>query len=184
MLKATILSRVNKICKRAETDIDDILYDALIKISRRTLSLKGLETGNTVANQNYIDIPTDMCGRSIDGLVIDGSVVRPISWQQFLTGNTNGYCYYSDKIYLNPVYTIAKTYTLYYSKIHTSDLSTILFPDAYQMAVIRLTASLLYDKYEIYDGVQTQLGLYEIEMNSLMRYNDSPPIVDSYGDTI
>jgi hypothetical protein len=181
MLKATILSRVNKICKRAETDIDDILLDALRKISRKTLALKTSSTSTTTAGQNYITKPTDMCGNTIDGLIIDAEQLGPISWDEFLSSKICGYCVYSGRIYFYPTYADSESYTLYYSQLHPSDLSSILFPDEYELAIVHLTAALLYEKYEIYDGIQAQMTLYENEIQGLMRYNDTPPVASYNG---
>jgi hypothetical protein len=177
--KANILIRVNKICKRNETNIDDILLEVLQKISKRTLSLKDEATSVTVAGQNYINKPSDMVGNTIEGLVVDGQRIDPISFQQFINSSACGYCVWNDKIYTYPAFSTAKAYTLYYSKLHPSDLSTILFPDEYEEVIRRLTAALLYEKYELYDGMTAQLTLYENEIKGFIGYNSTPPIAQN-----
>jgi hypothetical protein len=121
-----------------------------------------------------------MCGNTIDGLVIDDNRINPITFSQILSGSADGYCVYDGKIYFYPCYT-DKAYTVYYSQLHPSSLSTILFPDEYEEAVVHYTAARLYEKYEIYDGVQAQMTLYENEISSLMGYNDTPPIATYNG---
>ena len=182
MLKATILSRVNQICKRAETDIDDILLEALRMISRRTMALKTSTTSTTTAAQNYITKPTDMCGNTIDGLVIDDCRIDPISWPQFLESLGSGYVVYGGKIWFNPYYSDAKSYTLYYSQLHPADLTTILFSDEFEESVTRLTAAKLYEKYEIYEGVSAQMALYENSIKGLIGYADMPPVAKYNGN--
>jgi hypothetical protein len=179
--KSEILTAVNKICKRAETDIDDILLEALQEISNHTLCLKTSTTGNTTAGVAYIAKPTGFnSGNIIDGLVVNDVKIKPISWQQYLSGDFDGYCVYGDYIYIYPTNTSAVAYTIYFPRIHPSDLDSILFSDDYRAAVKHLTAAKLYEKYERYEEVSAQLTLYEVAL-SKVGTNQVPPICSYNG---
>ena len=174
MDKATILATVNSRTHRSETSIDAFLLKALREIARRTLILKTSTTGSTVSGQKYIAKPSDMVGDVAFNLVIDDSQVFPISWDAFLR-DEDGYCVYGDNIYIYPTPT-GKTYTLYYPKEHPTDLSTILIPDDYEMAVEHYVASKIYEKYELSDKMGEQLTLFENEIAKLSTHKRMPPV--------
>ncbi|HIJ71786.1 MAG TPA: hypothetical protein HPP87_10550 [Planctomycetes bacterium] len=186
--KADILSRVNQITGRSETDIDDQIYDALLEISERTRALKTSTTGSTTANQAYISKPSDMAGDIIDGLILDTTRYDPITWDEWLDNqgyNTgvwpnqasgiSGWVVRGDYIYVRPTPDTVKSYTLYYAKYHPSSLDTILFEDKFRRAIIHLTAAFVYEKYEIDDQQEKEMVLYEREINRLSV--SSPPSV-------
>lgn len=174
ILKATILARINKICSRAETDIDDILLEALQEISQRTLSLKTSASGTTTEGLGYITKPTGMLESGIESVNYGGVDLKPVSWDQFIRGNIRGWCIYGNNFYFSTL-TASQAYTIYYAQIHPDDLDSILFTDEFLKAIVRLTAAKLYEKYELYDKVQAQYTLYEDALNKIST-GTTPPI--------
>ena len=162
ILKATVLIRANKICKRAETDIDDILLESMLEISICTGSVADLATGNTVADTAYVSAPTDLAGKLIHSLYInDDKPLDEITWSQYLRNNMAGYCLYKDRIYLRPTPSSSSdVYYCEYSKID-DDVDSIGLDAVFQEPLIRLTAAKLYEKYEMYDKIDYQMTLYE-----------------------
>jgi len=176
ILKATILTRVNKICKRSETDIDDILLESLEEISLRKGVLTSLATGVCVADTAYVSAPSDLAGKQIHSFYINtDKPKRQITYSQILNNNIPGYCLYNDKIYLRPTPDGTETYTVDYSAVAT-DVDSITFPDEFLSLIVRLTAAKLYEKYERYDEVENQIILAEKQYNLLSGYAPVDPV--------
>jgi hypothetical protein len=177
MDKTTLLNSVNGMTGRNETatTFDPWLLEVLIEMSARTRYLKTSTTGTTTADQNYISVPSDMAGSEIDGLVINDARYDPISWDDFMGGKKEGYVVMGDSIYLSPT-PGAYSYTLYYSKVHPTSLTTILFPDVFQPAVEHGCAAKVYAHYEIMDKLSSQLTLFENEMQKFSGYGQPPPV--------
>ena len=177
MTSGDILTRVNQITKRSLTasEFEDLLYEALLRISRRTCDLKTSVTG-TLSSTNYIDKPSDFV--KVDSLVVDTNfVLEPITFDEYLRDRVHGYVVKGDKIYYR-YESDTEDYTLYYSYEHPSDLTTILLGEKYSRAIYHLCSALVYEDYEIYDRMEEQLVLYEREMKWLsMDDDDAPPIV-------
>jgi hypothetical protein len=180
MDKTTLLTDVNQITGRSETSIDSELLEALIEVSVVTRYLQASTTGTTTASQNYIDKPSDMAGREIDGLVINGEKYDPISWDDFLEGKEEGYCVRGDRIYLLPTPSDAYAYTVYYAQLHPSSLASILIPDVYKPAIKHCVAAKVYEKYEIEDKAAIQIGKFEYEMKKYSGYGQPPPVAKPY----
>jgi len=181
--KADILVSVNKICKRAETDIDNILLEAMEEISRRTGAIPALATGTTTANQEYVAAPTDLAGNLIHSIYLGTD--RPLgilTWTQYLNNNYySGYCLYKDRIYLRPTPGDSTTqYNLEYSKID-DDVDNIELPDDFKPALTRLTAAKLYEKYERYDEVEKQITLFERLLRQLQGHRPTAPVCQYNG---
>ena len=169
--KAEILTQVNKNCKRAETDIDDILLAAMREISIRTGILTTVATGSTTAGQAYISAPTDLAANLIYSLYLgDDKPLDRITWKQYLNNNFGGWCLYKKRIYLRPNPTSARTYTLEYSQID-DDVAAIGLPDEYEPTLVELTCAKLYRKYEMFDKIEPAIVLYEREL--MMVFDDA-----------
>lgn len=186
MDKANLLIDVNGITGRNETTttFDPWLLEVLIEIAARTRYLKTSGTGTTTADQNYIDVPSDMAGSGIDGLVVaisssHNTIYHPISWDDFLSDKKDGYCVMGDKIYIHPT-PGAYSYTLYYSQLHPSSLATILFPDVFLPAVRHRCAAKVYEHYEITDQEAAQLAKFEREMQKFSGYGQPPPVCQPF----
>lgn len=160
--KASVLSRVNQICKRSETDIDDILLEAMIEISKRTGSVAELATGTTVAETAYVSQPDDLAGKLVHSFYLnDDPPMKLLTWSQYLNNNFYGYCLYKGRIYIRP--TPSNSTDIYYceySKID-DDVDGIELDPVFKEALSRLTASKLFGKYQLYDDEDAQLTVYE-----------------------
>lgn len=164
--KSTILTRVNQICKRAETDIDDILLEALYEISLRTGAVKALATGNTVADVGYVSQPADLAGKLVHSFHInDKKPLSEITWSQYLNNNISGYCLYNGRIYIRS--TPASSDDVYYCKYSKIDdnVNSIELPNIFTESIVRLTAAKLFGKYQMYDDLEKQMVLYERALN-------------------
>ena len=177
MLKATILTQVNKNCKRSETDIDDILLAAMIEISTRTGILTTVATGTTTAGQAFIAAPADLAGNLVYSIFLgtDKPLDR-ITWKQYLNDNTTGWCLYKKKIYLRPNPEGGIAYSLEYSQLDLL-VASIQLPDEYEPAVVELTCAKLYRKYEMFDKVEPSIVLFERELDKV--FDDaSDPVME------
>jgi len=182
ILKATVLSRVNKICKRSETDIDDILFEALLTISKRTGILTTQATGTTTAGQAYITKPSDLAGKLIHSVQLDSDdPLRPITWQQYLFNNRPGFCLHNGRIYLRPNPTGNESYTVDYSQKATSVADLSEFDDDAEETIVRLTAGKLYEKYERYSEAENQLILYNLALKGLSGDTPDDPVCQYNG---
>ena len=164
ILKATILTKVNQITSRAETDIDAEIIESLIEISRRTGCLK-TRLDSTIADTTlgYFTKPTDLIGEMIDALYVEERY-DSITLAELLNKTHSGYVVYGTRIYYYPIPPSTSAYSLYYRKVHASTADTIELPDEYYPALYHYVASKVYEKYEINDQQKNQLDLYEIEL--------------------
>ncbi len=182
MDKTTLLSDVNGITGRAETatTFNPLLLEVLIEISKRTRCLRTSAAGTTTADQNYLSVPSDMAGSEVDGLLINSVKYNPISWDDWLGNEKDGYCVMGDKIYIHPTPTTAYAYTLYYARLHPSSLASILIPDVFLPAVRHLCCSKVYGKYEIIDKRDSEYLFFENEMKKHSSYGEPPPVCVPY----
>lgn len=165
ILKATVLTRGNKICKRSETDIDDILLEAMREISGRTGVLVTETTDSTVADQAYISAPSDLANDLIHSFYLDSDLPwDKITWLEYLNNNKAGYCLHNDLIYMRPNPSSVQTAHIQHSYFD-DDVDNIELPDKFQPALVRLVAAKLFEKYERYDETKVQLVLYQRELS-------------------
>lgn len=196
--KGTVLTRVKQITKRTgETDIDDILLEALLELSERTGNLTTLATETTTADQNYVDAPDDLAGNLIHSVQLDDDrPLAPITWLEALNNNRRGhgsnqhsfnnynrggYCLYKKRIYISPSPGAGRTCNIEYSQLD-DNVEAILLPDEFLGAIVRLTAAKLYEKYELWNEVEKELVLYERAFRLLHTENPTPPVCQPGND--
>lgn len=162
--KATILTRVNQITRRSETDIDAVLVEALIQLSHDTQSLKATKTATLSSGSSAITAPSDFIDADI--LAVDGDPVDRITLDEWKRDKgVEGFCVWNDTIYLRPAPDSDKTLTLYYIREHAADPDTIEFDSGkYKEALVHLTASKLYRNYELKDQADDEERLYRREV--------------------
>jgi len=172
MEKTDILSRVNQITGRAETDIDDILLEALVEIADRTCILKTSATGTLSASTNTISKPAGLI--VINAFDLDGDILDAITFEEYLANKLPGYVLRGSSIYVKPADNTDRSYTIYYSKkpVAVSELSD--FGSEFQPAIVRLVASKVYDNYEITDKRNEQYALFENELAKLSIDDEMP----------
>ena len=177
LTRAAILARVNQITGRQETSIDDLLYEVLTDLSRRTLFLADQTTGALDAGDTTIPVPLDMASPSVFGLVVNGVELPPISWHEYLSQARTGYVYHGQYLYLSPAIDQPTTYTLYYPRLHPKTSDPLLFPDRFGAAIQYGTAAKLYENYELYERADAMRIRYELEVRRLNTDSDTVAVV-------
>ena len=163
--KAVLLTRVNQVARRSETDIDEVLKEALIELSRDTLALRTSTTGTLSSSTNTISKPSDLIG--VELFYLDSGVLDPLSFDEWKEDRQEGYCFRGNAIYISPTPNSDKSYTLYYYKQHAADPDTIEFTDEYKMALVHKVAQKIYENYELDTEAAEQRLKYQIEVADL-----------------
>lgn len=168
-----IETRVRAITKRdnttvdTATEIDDYTAEACREISKRKLCLKSSSSGTLAADSEEITAPTDMVASeaAIDELYLDSKPMDRLTYNEYLHGKKTGFAYRDGTIYVKPSSTNSRSYTLTYSRYHSSTVATIEFNDDYKMAIVYRVCQLISEKYEREDKIIQYLQQYEAELN-------------------
>jgi len=173
LTSSIIESRVRQITRRDNTSgltsagITTFTQEAVREISARLLNLRDEATGTLSAADNTITAPTDMVKSeaAIDDLYLGDSLLDPITFAEWRAAKIAGYAYRDGTIYVRPTPDNDKSYTLYYSRYHASDVSSLEFVDELKMAVVFFVCMKIYDDYEIHDKAESMRQKYENEMS-------------------
>jgi hypothetical protein len=175
---AIIETRVRQITKRDNTteltsaEITSYTQESVREISARLLNLKSSTTGTLSASTNTITIPTDMVKSeaAIDELYLGDDKLDPITFAEWRAGRLEGYAYRNGVIYVSPTPNNDRAYTLYYSRYHVSDVTSIEFDDELKLAVVFAVAGKIYDDYEMFDQGEAMRRKYEHELDKHAPY--------------
>lgn len=168
LVEADILSRVNQICKRSESNIDDFLSEAAREISERTFYNKTSVSGTLSASTNTISKPSDCI--DVDVVYLGEDVYDKITFEEWRKDKRAGFAIRGNTIYIAPDNSSSRSYTLYYTKY--GDVTD--FPNEYKMSFIYLCASKLFEHYNIDDEASKFLQKYEYELKKLVPEDELP----------
>ena len=164
---SSILTRVNQITQRDLTDITSYVQEACNKIAIATGALTSKASGTLTSDQTTITAPTDISGdNAIFAMYIDDEIQNVITMDEWYNGNAYGYFVQGDKIYISVDASDNASYEFHYYRTHadvTSD-GSLEFRDTFLPLVNYLTASLVYDDFEIEDRATYFMNKYEMEL--------------------
>lgn len=181
ILKADILSEVNKRCERAETDIDSILK-AVLRDLTITFPFLHVEAETSTqagkANYNLEDFPENI--RKVDIVKIDdGEPLDEIrtftDYQTLIAEETSAdydeptsFIVYRDVLYLWPTPDDVYTLTVFASVLE-DDVDDIDLPDRFEEAIIEGCCFKLYESLGEgnTEAAKVHLGLYTDAVNKL-----------------
>lgn len=170
---ATVRSDVRQITRRDNTtvftddELDALLLEACLEISKRLLCLKTSTTGTLSADGTSITAPTDMTksDSAIIELYLNTQLQDRITFAEWRTGKINGFCYHNGTIYVTPTSDNDRSYTLYYASQHGALSTSLEFDDDLKKAVEWLTIAKTYEYFEQYDKAAAALARYEREIS-------------------
>ena len=172
LTSANIETRARKLTLRNNTtelttgEITGYMQEVVRDISTRLLNLKDNSTGTLSADDNTITAPTDMveAEAAIDEFYLDSHLLDPITFAEWRAGNVRGYAYYEGTIYVSPTPDTDRTYTLYYSKYHSSTVTTISFDDELKMALVYGVCQKIYEDLGMEGKAVPMQVKYEFEI--------------------
>ena len=167
-----IETRVRAITKRdnttvdTNTKIDGYTAEACREISKRKLCLKSSTSGTLAASTNEITAPSDMVANeaAIDELYLDSKPMDRLTYNEYLHEKITGFAYRDGTIYVNPDTTKSRSYTLTYSRYHSTTVTTIELNDDFKMAIVYYVCMKISEEYEREDKVLQYLQQYEAEL--------------------
>lgn len=147
-------------------ELEALLLEACIEISRRILCLKNSSSGTLAAEGTTISKPSDMVDEegAIETLYLDSNLQDPITFDEWRAGFQSGYAYRDQVIYVHPSSSNSRSYTLYYRALHGSLSTNLEFNDTLKNAVKWLTIAKVYDRHEQFDFAQSAYTRYEREI--------------------
>ena len=180
----TVRARARQITRRdnevefPDTDLDALILEACLEISKRLLCLKTDTTGTLSGDGTSITKPSDMVDSqsAVDNLYLDTVVLDPLTFDEWRMGNVRGYAYRNDTIYISPTSDNDRSYILSYSKVHGALGTNLEFDDDLKMAVIWLTNKKIYENYELGDPNQAIKAEREYEREILIN-GPAEPII-------
>lgn len=150
-----VRSKVRQITRRDNTtdltndEIDTMILESCLEISKRLLNLKTSTTGTLSSDGTSITAPTDMVksDSAIIEFYLDSHLMDRITFAEWRAGYIEGYCYHDGYIYITPTSDNDRSYTLYYAAVHGSLSTNLEFEDDLKMAVVWLTCKKVFDEY-------------------------------------
>jgi hypothetical protein len=192
--EATLLVRVKRRTRRDElavlgdnsnADFTFYVKESARRLSQDSLSLRGSASGQLLASNNTISIPSDMIDSTdaIDGFTLGSSTnsnydpeLDIITWEEYLNAAKDGYVLRNKVLYVRPFPDTNRNYNLYYRKFHGSSVSTLEFDDKYLEAHITLICKMVYEDLELVNKADEQELKYQRELKAVVD-DDQPPVV-------
>lgn len=147
--RARKITRRDNTAELSDTDLDLLILESCIEISKRLLCLKDSQTGTLTGDGTSLAAPSDMVksDSAIEELYLDSTLMDRITFAEWRAGVIDGYCYHEGYIYINPTSDSDRSYTLYFSTAHGALGTNLEFEDDLKMAVVWLTAKKVFDNY-------------------------------------
>ncbi|RKY06638.1 MAG: hypothetical protein DRP56_07040 [Planctomycetota bacterium] len=160
-----ILTRAENITKRGFTSASQIaaeLMDILVDLSLQGPFLEASTSGTVALDAKFISVPSD--AGFIDCIHFDDYILYEQPLQDVLLRRVDGFAVKNGQIFICPVSSSARDYTLYYGKEHNQSTTTIEYEDKYEAAIVHGVASKIFARFSIYDKSKAQMELYQMEI--------------------